>query len=295
MMQAGNGSRASGPWERMDRRLTIEGVLEARSGLRVGQGVEPFEPVGSDLPVLRLGERPIVPGSSLRGVLRAYLERVVRAAEPLPAAEASPRQPYSGRGACNPLDLASMCITHDDLEKQFTGQAPEARAAALSRWIWEQSCRVCRLFGSPWLASRVRIADLLPRDGEWGIQIRDGVAIDRDKETVAGGGKYDFEAVTPHSRFDLKIVVDNPTEEEMGMVLFALRELDRGWIQVGGFKGRGLGWVRIHEPKVRLLEFQSPEQVRRYVAGQLEDLERELGESEQGRYIQRFAESLGQG
>lgn len=290
MTAPANSAPFRAPWERLDRRLTIEGVLEARSGVRVGQGVEPFEPVGSDLPVLRLGERPVVPGSSLRGVLRAYLERVVRAAEP------SVQRPYSGRGACDPLDLQNMCVRQPDLEARPQGNAGtvlEPKGAGLSERVWNESCRICRLFGSPWLASRVRIADLLARDGEWWVQIRDGVAIDRDKETVAGGAKYDFEAITPRSRFDLKIVVDNPTEEEMGMVLFALRELDRGWIQVGGFKGRGLGWVRVAEPKVRLLEIQGAEQVRRYVAGQLE--ERMLSESEQERYIRRFAESLGQG
>lgn len=285
------------PWEHLDRRLRIEGVLEARSALRIGQGTEPFEPVGTDLPVMRIGERPFIPGSSLRGVLRSHLERVVRAAEP------SVDRPGRGRGACNPLDLSQLCVaaaTIDTWQAEIArrrrgGAGPDDAEGELASRIWDGSCRVCRLFGSPWLASRVRIADLLPVAGAWGVEIRDGVAIDRDKETVARGLKYDFETVTPGSRFRLSIVVENPSDPEIGMVLFALRELERGSVQVGGFKGRGLGWVQLPELTVTLLELPDADAVRRYVAGRLDGLEQELSASEQDRYIERFAESLGEG
>src|SRR5690606_17348973 len=172
-------------WDRFCNRIVFEARLVAVSALRVGRGQESFDPTGTDLPILRgVDERPFIPGSSLRGALRAYVERVVRTFEPPP-----PRgEPWRGRSACNPLSFEENCLPASEIKKR---RERREEGLELAQWAWEASCRVCRLFGSTVLASRIRIADLMPVDAEPVTAIRDGVAINREKET--GETKYDFE------------------------------------------------------------------------------------------------------
>jgi CRISPR/Cas system CSM-associated protein Csm3 (group 7 of RAMP superfamily) len=82
--------------------------------------------------------------------------------------------------------------------------------------------------------------------------VRDGVAINREKETVEN--KYDFETVPPGSRFALEIVAENLDEQERGLLWLGIEELRRGQILVGGFKGRGLGRVTLEDERLRLVE-----------------------------------------
>jgi CRISPR/Cas system CSM-associated protein Csm3 (group 7 of RAMP superfamily) len=112
----------------------------------------------------------------------------------------------------------------------------------------KESCSVCRLFGSPWLASKVKVADLYVHDGEkWlgRVEVRDGVAIDRDTETAFDGRKYDFEVVPREATFNLHIRIDNPSAEELGLLFIGLREFAGGSAWIGGSTSRGLGQVQI--------------------------------------------------
>jgi CRISPR-associated RAMP protein (TIGR02581 family) len=117
------------------------------------------------------------------------------------------------------------------------------------------TCLVCQTFGSPWLASAVRVRDMPIVADEWFGQfdVRDGVAIDRDKGTVAVG-PYDYEVVPAGTRFELHIEAENLDEWQRGLLWLGLRELKRGDVALGGFTSRGLGWVRLEEPQVLLVE-----------------------------------------
>jgi CRISPR/Cas system CSM-associated protein Csm3 (group 7 of RAMP superfamily) len=77
------------------------------------------------------------------------------------------------------------------------------------------------------------------------VEVRDGVAIDRDTETAADGRKYDFEVVPRETAFDLQLRVDNATAGELGLLFLGLREFTNGDAWVGGNTSRGLGLVRI--------------------------------------------------
>lgn len=247
-------------WDRFRNRMVFEARLEAVTALRIGRGQESFEPSGSDLPVLRgVDETPFIPGSSLRGVLRAYVERVVRAYEPAP----NPGQPWRGRGACNPLSEAGNCLPAEQVKSWRQAGRRGETDSDLPHLVWEASCRVCRLFGSPFLASRVRIADLAPLDPLPVTTIRDGVAINREKETVEN--KYDFEVVEPGAAFALKVVAENVSEAELGLLFLGLQALARGEIEVGGFKGRGLGRVTLTAPTLRWVTVDDQRAFRAYL------------------------------
>ncbi len=254
-------------WESLQNLMKIEGVLHLETGMRIGAGMQSTEPTASDLPVIQLPDgRPFIPGSSLRGAVRSHMERIVRAMEPVES------RPYSGRGACNPVVQEEWCITADQM-RRWRGETGERENPdlELARRIWGESCRICRLFGSPWLASRLKISDLIPI-GEPMTQVRDGVAINRDKETVEN--KFDFEVIAPGARFKLEMVAENLDETERGLIALMLSEMRNGNVQIGGFKGRGLGWITLEDLSIRFLDYTDRSAVGRYLLeGRMEEVQ----------------------
>lgn len=206
----------------LERRIRMQGVLTTRTALHIGSGTPTWE-TASDLAVLRdaLG-RPFIPGSTLKGVIRATIEAILRASE----------RRDGGLWACDPLAKKDACGYHEQ------GKREEAVAAI------SDHCAVCRLLGSHVLASHVRFSDALPcGDVEPRIEVRDGVAIDRDLRTVYGGQKYDFETVAPGAEFNLEVFIDNPDDWTMGLLIMGFDQLADGFAGLGGFTSRGLGRV----------------------------------------------------
>jgi CRISPR/Cas system CSM-associated protein Csm3 (group 7 of RAMP superfamily) len=139
-------------------------------------------------------------------------------------------------------------------------------ATRLAEWtdlLEEKTCSICSLFGSPWLAARVSIPDM-PVLGEWrdsSYRVRDGVAIDRENLTAAANLKYDFETVSPGTRFAFSLIVENargicpggPGKEgedvsgdwELGLITCGLDLFSQGFATLGGKSSRGLGRVTI--------------------------------------------------
>lgn len=268
-------------WERFESRLEITAQLIAETALRIGMGGEAAEPTAVALPVIRdASGGPFIPGSSLRGVLRSHIERIVRALEP---------RSRRGKGACNPVEEGAWCIrrgrclseAYDPAREYESIGIDDLRSAAkndeeFARWVLTESCRVCRVFGSPWLASRVRIADLYP-DGSVFTERRDGVAIHREKETVAH--KYDFEALSAGTRFHLTILAENLSPTERGLLWLGIQELARGWILLGGFRGRGLGRVKVEGLQIRGVEATDRKALQDYLLeGKLRDIPQEAAE-----------------
>jgi CRISPR-associated RAMP protein (TIGR02581 family) len=234
-----------------ESRLRLEGVLTTRTALHIGAGGS-GDSLGTDAPVVRTAAGlPYIPGSSLKGVLRSAAEALFRGG---PGQEAQ-----KDLWSCDPIAGGTeACVSHDKaktIAEPFIQEAGTDRRK-IAEAYWNESCAVCRLFGSQVLASRVRFADL-PLCGDLALfELRNGVGIDRDKELAANGVLYDFEAVPPETRFDLRVTVDNPTDEEVGLLLYLFEELSAGNLTLGGKTSRGLGrvgvtWERIEETTLK--------------------------------------------
>lgn len=227
-------------------RLRLEGLLTTRTGLHIGAGGS-GELLGTDLPVVRNSAgQPFLPGSSLKGVIRSAAEALLRGA-PFAGASGSKRPLWT----CE-LIGGDPCVTEARV-KEIREEKSRAAAAddagrthrEVAEVVWEESCTVCRLFGSLALASRVRFPDL-PLAGELPVlELRNGVGIDRDRGLAADKVLYDFEAIPPETPFRLTVVVDNPSDEDVGLLLYLFNELDCGHIALGGKTSRGLGLVRV--------------------------------------------------
>jgi CRISPR-associated RAMP protein (TIGR02581 family) len=205
---------------RFDLRLTT------KTGLHVGAGKNPAL-VGSEMPVLRdAAGRPLIPGSSLRGVIRAAIAALVD------TLDLDSRRPVAT------LDVAASAFRREGW-REFT-----------ERWN-EQMGVVERLFGRIAqrsgdfsYASRLFISDLVPSDAVV-VELRDGVAIDRETRTAAGGLKFDLEVVPAGTEFDGKVRLHDPEDYELGLVAQALSMLTEGLTRLGGKAARGLGLVEV--------------------------------------------------
>ncbi|MFM7201173.1 MAG: CRISPR-associated RAMP protein Csx7 [Myxococcota bacterium] len=229
-------------------RLVLRGSLVAQTGLRIGGG-DSDELNAVDLPVMRDADGfPFIPGSSLKGAIRATLEALVRGAD-LP--------PTSGLWACDPL------LEAESDQRNGTGSCGWHRRGRHDAVKLEQHCCICRILGSRAVASHVRFSDLLLQERAWRgrrrlpIELRDGVAIDRDLRTVHNSQKYDFEVVSPGARFTLEVFVDNPSPWAMGLLTVGFDQLHEGFTALGGFTSRGLGRVSLHWDSLERLDARS--------------------------------------
>ncbi|MCG3144837.1 MAG: hypothetical protein HONDAALG_02310 [Gammaproteobacteria bacterium] len=246
------------PFDKFTSRVTIRGQIISETGLHVGSGGSSLDPSASDSPIIRDGAgRPFIPGSSFKGALRAHLESLVRGAE------------RTNFRSCDPL--AAPCITPEDIDKIKDNAEKNAEAEAkarkderlervikdqlLTNEILGQSCIVCRLFGSPWLASHAMIKDLfvLPDWRLGRIERRDGVGIDRDTETARQGVKYDFDVVPASTRFGLEIIAENAEDDLLGLLAIGLREMRQERVSLGGKTTRGLGSVKLELSEVEIV------------------------------------------
>jgi CRISPR-associated RAMP protein (TIGR02581 family) len=216
-------------------RLRLTGTLTTRTALRVGSSAGgDFDT--ADLPVLKDADgRPYLPGGSIKGALRSTIEALVRGAH-------TPAREDAHLWACDPLAREDA-----DAIRKACGHHVGGRRDQIDT---QQHCAVCRLFGSHVVASHVRFCDALldePRATGTGrrppVELRDGVAIDRDLGTVHGSQKYDFEVVSPGTRFAVEVFVDNPQDWLLGLLVMGFDQLSEGFTALGGFTSRGLGRV----------------------------------------------------
>jgi|GEM_PF-242138 len=236
-------------FDKLKSRYIFKGTLVLASGLHIGGGR--LSPVtGSDSPVMKdFDGLPFIPGSSFKGVLRSALESLLRGLDG-----------YSSLRSCDVVSEAA-CIR---LEKKYNEEviecwqddsiiASEKKKTLLDKnnrqyetFIFNHSCPICRLFGSPFLGSKLFFKDLRARADTFSrIEIRDFVAIERDTETAKHQGKFDAEVVPVGTEFDIEIVAENPEDYELGLLFTGFDMLNNGEAMLGGLTSRGLGRVEI--------------------------------------------------
>lgn len=268
---------------RRKRRVTASLVFQ--TAWRIGSGRE--GETMSDLGVvLDPGGQPVLPGSSLKGRLRSTCETLAHALE-LCACMLS--RDASG------VDCASDVGYYSKVREEYR-EASRSGVQHRLQWIDEHTCDVCKLFGSPVRAGRLRVSDGALKEWASVVQVRDGVVIDRDGQTAVDGLKYDYEVVPPGSRFDLCIDLEDPSDPDMALLGAALFEWHSG-SSIGGFTSRGLGRFRLEDIRLSGADLSDPvQQVKFLTATNAEDRLSDLGSWEScfGEHIQRQLGSAAQ-
>jgi CRISPR-associated RAMP protein (TIGR02581 family) len=215
------------------------------SPLLIKAGSESGDPSLPDMNFVRSGVRVFVPGSSFKGVIRSYGEKILRTLE-IPCCNPLSDSVYSESnemGSCN-KKLEKLKKKDDN----FNGVT-----------AYTKSCYACKTFGCTELASRVRFSDGYPEnDDNIKIEKRTNVAIDRVLGSV-GGGPFDYEIVTKGT-FLCEIFITNFQLWQLGLIGLVLRDLDEGYAQMGFAKSRGFGRVRADLDKLEVVYFKKPEE-----------------------------------
>lgn len=226
-------------FNKFQNRTIIKGTLEAVDPIHIGASEKnSLNPTEIDSPVLKdhFGN-PVIPGSSIKGVVRSYFESVMRSL-----------YPNDIKKACNVLEDTQCCISNKDYET-FKNNCKDV--AKLSNEIYHESCEVCRLFGGKAIAGKIQFKDCMFKGDKPIYEHRDGVAIDRDTGTAKNKAKYDFEVVAKGTQFDFFMIAENLDEAQQNQLNFIIKLLegnsviDGDYISIGGKTTRGMGRVKL--------------------------------------------------
>ncbi len=205
--------------------LSLTFQISPRGPLLVKAGGTSANPTLPDMQFVRTyhpekGETVYIPGSSLKGVVRGFVEKALRTLD----------------------DHSSWrwsCATFPDEDESCAKKLGKEENSAT---IYKKSCGACRLFGHTRLKGRAAFTDLLPVD-EVKTEIRYGVAISRLSHAVAHG-PFEME-VAVAGTFAGHLVLENFELWQLGLLALALESMNTGLIKVGFGKNRGFGEVTV--------------------------------------------------
>ena len=244
------------PRYELRNRYKFTGRLVMQTALHIGGGKVTLSHSDSPI-VLTPANIPFIPGSSFKGALRSTIEKLVPS---LPGEaglfscalieldeETEAEEKKHGRKVCSTARQKAIVKERRD----YRGQEAEIMKAARSNL-----CNTCQLFGSPYAASHINVNDLYMPKEEWSgiIQVRDGVAIDRDSEKAKDRLKYDFEVVPASAVFNLEITLENATLQDLQILCMGLSDFVHGFGAIGGKRSRGLGACTLEKLEVAALE-----------------------------------------
>jgi len=219
--------------------------IEPDTPILIKSGREAFDPTRPDMEFIRtrtdFGEEiPFLPGSSIKGVMRAHAERILR----------------------------TLCQNNMELRKwacNITGSKEEKCVSEDNKpHPYQDHCYACRTFGLTTLASRVRITDAYP----WPIgadleervrsaqqvqlEERPGVMIDRRTGT---GQNPRFYEVCTAGQFHAELFIHNYQLWQLALLALVIRDMNLGYQRLGASKSRGLGKVKIAVEEFEIHQF----------------------------------------
>lgn len=220
-----NEKKKIGDFDVLKRLTIVNGSLVNLTPVRVGVGRESPLGAAADIAVLKIRyngmDIPYIPGSSLKGVFRSFVEMLARS-----------------RGQ----------EIHDPWEFNIMSQEAENG----------NPCVVCGIFGSTELASHVRVYDALPvsTTGPM-IRLKTGVVIDRDFQGARPGLLYTEEIVEPGYEWKFRMDIINipfPDEddERSKYLLELFRMLKTLGLHVGARRSVGMGLMKLKEAHYRV-------------------------------------------
>lgn len=216
--------------------VKITGKIKNESPLRIGSGKSQSFTDPTDNPIMRVGDRPVIPGSSLKGALRSLAEIYVKSWND---------KKYT---VCDLDD--NDCKSCDD----------------------ETYCIPCILFGFKDLSSRVYITDALAE--EYSISQRTMVAINRVFGGQHPGHLYMLDYVEPNSTFNFTMFVynldfingegDDWKMKAVEVMRYLLKTLATEGIFIGGRKSVGYGLIKLVSGKIevrKISDFNKPQEL----------------------------------
>lgn len=218
--------------------------ITPKTPLLVSSG-KTFDVTRPDMEFFRLdtpwGETIYIPGSSIKGVLRAGLEAVL-----------GENKKFSEYKCCT---SEKMC--HEIKTKNMrTNKVP-----------FQEHCPVCRIFGSGDLASRLEISDVFPYDADDEpeakekkiketnkmMSSRTGIQIDRKTGKTKGGALFEYEIFSGGELFG-EFSFTNYELHQPGLLFTLFALANEGFLRFGHSKSRGLGVLNFNVESITILQ-----------------------------------------
>jgi CRISPR-associated RAMP protein (TIGR02581 family) len=214
---------------------TLKLRIEAMGPILVKSGIASISgPDMSFVKTYRNGKpEPYIPGSSLKGVFRSHVERIINTINDTKACvpyETNTDDPYCSCG------------------NKFKNEENRTKQKIQKSVVYQNSCPVCKLFGSTHFVGRISISDAYAV-GKPIEEPRDCVAIDR--YTGGNAGKFDIMPVVSGS-FETSIYLRNFEIWQLGLLMIILKDLEDGYIYIGMGKSRGFGKVTAKESDFKI-------------------------------------------
>jgi CRISPR-associated protein Csm3 len=217
----------------LDLRVNPVGPLLIKAG---GFSTDPSLP---DMQFVRtfkegFGETLYIPGSSLKGVFRNFVEKALRTINDVNSwKRACPT--FEGKG----VEQEPNCTQRIKDNAKVEGKDK----IEIKSWdVYRESCGACRTFGNTLLKGRLAFTDLLST-GDVETETRYGVAISRLSHAVAQG-PFEME-VAVSGAFEGQVILENYELWQLGMLAAAIESMNQGFLKVGFGKNRGLGQVNV--------------------------------------------------
>ena len=236
-------SHTAGTQLKLIGKLLIEGELHCETGLHVGAGKGSLEIGGADNPVVKDAfGRPYVPGSSLRGRLRALLEQASGLAVPNELIYLSRRKGQEVRIHQSDRADDEVCLlfgrSPGRVDRVAGGDSLDGAVASPARLtVYDASLDLDSITA----AMRENLDDEL-------TEVKSENAIDR---ITSQANPRTLERVPAGARFGIRMVVDILCEEDKALVarlIEAMRLLEDDTLGGGG--SRGSGRVRFAQLKL---------------------------------------------
>lgn len=218
-------------FDKFYNRTIITGKIAALDPIHIGSSAKnSLNPVEIDDSVLKDSTgRPVIPGSSIKGVLRSFFESVLRA---------------NGIESCYVMDEGACCTEIEPTKTKINKAKRTHSQLELGEFVYENSCEACKLFGGREFAGKLMFKDCY-LIGDPIFEYRDGVGIDRRTGAALPKAKYDYEIVPQGSEFDFYLICENIDETQTKYLDFIISQMEGGNLSVGGMTTRGLGRFKL--------------------------------------------------
>jgi CRISPR-associated RAMP protein (TIGR02581 family) len=220
-------------------RITTTGPLLIKSGRATISG-----PDMTPVLTFRNGQQEVfLPGSSLKGVFRSHVEKIVCSLKPrvvcYPFSDNREKDINLEQRRRDYRDSCGAIFTNLAKKDEDKRQELDAR----TEYIYANSCPTCRLFGSTGFIGRLAISDAYLASRSITEQ-RDGVGIDRLTGGASHGAKFELEVVSTGVVFETDIHLRNFEIWQLGMLFAVLQDMQDELIRLGSGRSRGLGQVK---------------------------------------------------
>jgi CRISPR-associated RAMP protein (TIGR02581 family) len=183
------------------------------------------------------GPQVFIPGSSLKGIFRSHMEKVIRTLRPDDIVVADPFQRQNQPDQSCSAWFDQRKRAHEDLDNAT---------------VYADSDPIARLFGSTYFIGRASIGDAYLFDSEQETyltgrqlptELRDGVGIDRLTGGQSHGALFNLAVVSSNTIFRTEVSLRNFECWQLGALLLVVQDIQDGLIRLGSGTSRGLGAV----------------------------------------------------